>query len=262
MLSGVLARRVVFYLMLTIFITAGTSFGAHPLITDDTGTQGKGKFQLEFNSEVAWDKEEEDGVTTRERGTELEWVVSYGVVDTVDLVLTVPYSWVRVNEGGEVTHGRGIGDMSFEVKWRFYECNGLSLAVKPGLSFPTGDEDDGEGTGKVGGSFFLIATQELEPFTFHVNLGYMRNENDFGEERDLWHASIAGEYELVKDLKWVANLGAEGNTDPDDDTPPVFAITGLIYSITENLDVDAGVKVGLTDPEADVALLAGLAFRF
>lgn len=262
MLVRFVSRPGIVLLFMTVVALSGTAFGAHPLITDDAWTQGKGKFQIEFNQEYGWEKETDGGVTTRERGAELEWVLSYGIVDSVDLVLALPYSWTRVDEGGEVLKNRGIGDLTFEVKWRFYECGGFNLAVKPGIAFPTGNENDGEGTGKVGATGFLIATQELEPFSFHVNLGYMRNENDFGEERDLWHASIAAEWEVVKDLSWVANLGLEGNPDPDDDTPPAFAITGLIYSIYENLDVDAGVKFGLTDPETDIAVMTGIAFRF
>lgn len=34
-----------------VVLTSGTAFAAHPLITDDTGTQGQGKFQLEVNGE-------------------------------------------------------------------------------------------------------------------------------------------------------------------------------------------------------------------
>jgi hypothetical protein len=33
---------------------ACASWAAHPLITDDAGTQGKGKFQLELNGQYDW----------------------------------------------------------------------------------------------------------------------------------------------------------------------------------------------------------------
>lgn len=50
---------------------AGTALAAHPLITDDTGTQGKAKFQLEVTGEASNDKERVDGIVTRERGGSL-----------------------------------------------------------------------------------------------------------------------------------------------------------------------------------------------
>ena len=55
-------------MLMSVFLSSmagGTAFGAHPLITDDTGTQGKGKFQLEMNGKAARDKEILDGVEGR-----------------------------------------------------------------------------------------------------------------------------------------------------------------------------------------------------
>ncbi|MDY0188586.1 MAG: hypothetical protein RBR16_11745, partial [Syntrophus sp. (in: bacteria)] len=49
-----------FILFSLICLTASTptAFAAIPLITDDTGTQGKGKFQLEVLGEYGYEKEE------------------------------------------------------------------------------------------------------------------------------------------------------------------------------------------------------------
>jgi hypothetical protein len=46
------------------------------------------------------------------------------------------------------------------------------------------------------------------------------------------------------------------------DKHPAFILGGVIYSITESLDIDFGIKAGLNDVETDYAFLAGLAFRF
>jgi len=45
------------FIFLALLLFAGPSWAAHPLITDDTGTQGKGNFQLEFNGQYDRDKE-------------------------------------------------------------------------------------------------------------------------------------------------------------------------------------------------------------
>jgi hypothetical protein len=68
--------------------------------------------------------------------------------------------------------------------------------------------------------------------------------------------------EVAKDLNVVANLGMERNPDKTSNTDPVFLLGGLIYSITENLDVDFGIKAGLTKPETDISYLAGITWRF
>ncbi len=251
------------------------SWAAHPLITDDTGTQGKGKFQLELTGQYDWDDEDDGDVSVEYTGAEAAATLSFGILDNVDLVLSLPYLWGKETEKGterrlfcerkytETTYDEdGLGDAGLEVKWRFFEKDGFSVALKPGISFPTGDEDKGLGTGKLGGQIFLMASQEVEPFAFHANLGYIRNENDADEREDIWHASLAATCEVVKDLNLVANVGVERNPDDTANDDPVFFVGGIVYSITENFDVDLGVKVGLTNPETDISALAGLAFRF
>ncbi|MEW6116566.1 MAG: transporter, partial [Nitrospirota bacterium] len=172
------------------------------------------------------------------------------------------YQWIRTKEDGVTTSVDGISDISLEVKWRFYEKDGLGFALKPGITLPTGDDEDGLGTGRATSSLFFISTKELEPWAFHLNLGYIRNENKVDERKDLWHASLASELEVIKNLSVVANIGIERTTDSASDSYPAFILGGIIYSITENLDIDLGIKGSLNNSETDYALLAGMAWKF
>ena len=45
----------VFYFVFLCLCVAGNSYAAHPLISDDPGTTGTGKFNLEANAEYATD---------------------------------------------------------------------------------------------------------------------------------------------------------------------------------------------------------------
>jgi len=263
---------------LAVLISSGTAFGAHPLITDDTGTQGKGKFQLEVNSEFTKEKEqqynsdEDKWETKKETGGELATVLSYGITDNVDIVLGFPYQWKKTKIDGVVTteptgQGDGISDMSLEVKWKFYEKDGLSFALKPGITLPSGDENKGLGNGKMSYGLVFITTKEIAPFAFHVNLAYTNNEYKLQADKDanrkgIWHASVASEVEVIKDLKAVANIGIERNQDKTSDTHPAFILGGLIYSISENVAIDFGIKGGLNKPETDLTFLTGIAFKF
>jgi hypothetical protein len=252
-------KIVLFVSLFTIYFSLFTvSYAAHPLITDDTGTQGKEKFQLELNSEFS--HEDEDGAT--EDAFEFASVLSYGIADTIDIVLGVPYQHIRLKESGQNDSENGLSDISLELKWRFYEKDGLSLALKPGMTLPTGDDDKGLGSGKATYSAFFITTKEVEHWAFHLNLGYIRNENKSDERKDLWHASVAAGYGITEKLTLVGNIGLERNVDRNVNTNPAFILGGLIYSISENLDIDFGVKGGLNKPEADYSVLAGLAWRF
>jgi len=94
------------------------SCAAHPLITDDTGTQGKGKFLVELNGQASYDSMDsvDDTGAKREvksRETELKANFTYGVMENVDVILGVPYQWKRVEESNITTSDvHGIADMS------------------------------------------------------------------------------------------------------------------------------------------------------
>ncbi len=252
-----------------LFLSATAVFAAHPLVTDDAGTVGAGKVHLEVNGEVAYDKERVyradlgGHVTEKNRGGTIGATVTVGVHDRVDVVLGIPYQWYSAYEDGEhIGRADGLSDISLDVKWRFFEQDGWSMAAKPGISFPTGDEAWGLGNGRATYRMFLIGTKELAQWAFHVNLGYIRNENKFEDRKNLWHASSAAEVEVVKNLKAVANVGIERNPDASSSTNPAFALGGLIWQINDTFSIDGGVKFGLTKPEADVAYLFGVTMKF
>ena len=269
-------RRVL--VVLAVLTSYSTAFGAHPLITDDTGTQGKGKFQMEVNSEFTKEKEQQYNTdeakweTKKETGGELATILSYGIIDNLDVVLGFPYQWKKTRIDGVVTtdateQGDGISDMSLEVKWRFFEKDGLSLALKPGITLPTGDENKGLGNGRTSYGLMFITTKEIKPWAFHLNLGGTHNEYKLQADKeanrtDIWHASLASEVEVIKDLKAVANIGIERNPDKTSNTHPAFILGGLIYAISENVSTDAGIKAGLNKPETDLTFLAGIAVKF
>ncbi len=234
------------------------SFASHPLITDDAGTQGKGKFQLEVNG--GYGQDEDEGVTTKT--TQILTMLTYGLSDPVDIIIGLPYEHTRVEDSGTVTRQDGISDMSLEMKWRFYKKDGLSFALKPGITFPAGDDEKGLGSGRVTYHLFFIGTKEIKPWAFHLNLGYIRNENKLDEDKDLWHGSLASTVEVRKNLKFVGNIGLERNTDRNLNIPNAFILGGFIYSLLENFDIDFGVKGGLTKPEEDYTILAGITWRF
>lgn len=234
------------------------AYAAIPLVTDDTGTQGKGKFQIELSGEYVSDKE--DGV--REKTLDVGAALTYGVIDNVDIVFAIPYSSWRATEAGETTSESGITDLAIEAKWRFYEKDGLSFALKPGLTIPTGDDKKGLGNGRSTYYLYLIASKEMEQLGLHLNLAYIRNENKADDRKDIFHASVATTYEVMKGLKLVGDTGIETNPDRSSADSPAYVLVGLIYSPLENLDIGFGIKGGLTRPETDISFRGGITFRF
>jgi len=134
--------------------------------------------------------------------------------------------------------------------------------VKPGFTIPTGDDKKGLGTGRVTSYLYLIATKEAGPWAVHMNLGYIRNENRIEQRKNIWHASLASTYEVIKGLKLVGDIGAETNTDRSSKTPPAYILGGIIYSVSEHIDIGAGIKGGLTGPEKDITVRGGITWAF
>jgi hypothetical protein len=247
-------------IFVVLFMPAGSAYAAHPLITDDTGTEGKGKAQLEVIGEYGHGKK--DGVATDRIVAPTIPVLSYGITDASDIVFGVSYEHIRTSDSQNNITVNGISDTSIELKWRFYEKDGLSFALKPGITLPTGNVEKGLGAGKTTYHLIFITTKEVKPWAFHINLGYIRNENKVDERMDLWHASVAGVVDIVKKLKAVANIGMERNRDKASDVNPGFILGGFIYSISANLDFDIGIKEGFNNHGAAYSIPAGITWRY
>ncbi|MGA3083210.1 MAG: transporter [Thermodesulfobacteriota bacterium] len=209
-----------------------TSLAAIPLITNDTGTQGKGKFQLEFLGEYAHEREE----IVNDKGA-FSSTLTYGIADPVDIAISIPYQFWRKSDCGLETTGSGLSDLAIELKWRFYEKEGLSLALKPGFTIPTGDDKKDLGAGMMTYYLIFITSKEINSWSFHLNLAYIRNNNTEDDRTDLWHASFASTVEVVKKLKFVADIGVESNPDRSSSNPPAYILGELIWSPKENLDI-------------------------
>lgn len=238
------------------------AFAAHPLITDDTGTQGRRKLQLEISGESSIDRAEVDGVHVQEDAGNVAATFTYGVADPLDVAVGLPLQWALRREGGvTVSDANGLADLALDAKWRFYEKGAFSFALKPGLTVPSGSEPRGLGAGLATYHAFAIMSAEVEPWTLHLNAGYVRNANRAGERQDLWHFSLAPTVAIRQRLQLVTNFGADRNPDPAAKGNPMYLVGGAIFSVTESFDVDFGVKGGLNQWVPDRTYLAGITLR-
>jgi len=84
--------------------------------------------------------------------------------------------------------------------------------------------------------FFKKAQLEIDPWAFHLTLGYLLNENTLEEEQNLWYVSIA-----------VANLGVESNTDKNSPAPiPLLSWQGWSMRCPKSLILISGSNTGST----------------
>jgi opacity protein-like surface antigen len=230
---------------------------AHPMITDDAGTQGKGKMQFELNSGYAKDKD--DGTTVK--SADPSFAYTLGIAESLDFSLSIPYSYRKTESGSVSESEKGLSDISVAAKLKFFDNERFSFAFKPSISFPTGDEKKDLGSGKTGYQAFFIGTASFEPAAVHINAGYIRNENKNDERVNLWHLSLAAEYAIVQNFRIVADIGMEKNSDKENTSNPAYLLGGVIWSVNDHLDLDAGYKHGITDPEDDHTVMAGITVK-
>ena len=250
-------------------ITAASALAGPPLATDDAGTVDVGKVEIELNGSYVHDKQTADGVTSKRNAADGEVKITTGLYKDLGVSLAIPYTFSdRTKDDGQlVSDLSGFGDMAVELKYAFAELGGINFAIKPSLILPTGKYSNGlsEGRWQFGGT--LIASKEFADgkYALHANLGYEYHhyrEDDGSQRRNLWSGSVAGEVELMKGLFVVADFGLATNPDKGSNDLPVYALTGARYEINDHLDVNAGIKVGLTKAEDDLTALYGLVLKF
>lgn len=253
-------------LAVALFASA-PAWSAHPLLTDDTGTQGTGGFQLEIQTESSKHEATVAGVRVKDTAQTSNVVLAYGITDTLDVALAP--GWIsqkqRVDSDPEDKLS-GQGDTAVELKWRFFEKDGYSLALKPGIYLDTADT--GLGNGKTSYGVALIGTAEMDAWTALWNIGYTRNnyEDPTGLRKGLWQVSLGAAVPMSDTLQAVAEVGTRTNDAIDDayfpDKMARFASLGAIWSPADNMDFDVGVRKGLNDAEDDTVVLLGATFRW
>jgi hypothetical protein len=120
----------------------------------------------------------------------------------------------------------------------------------------------GLGAGRAVPSVFLVSTSERNAWGWNIHVGYLRNENRVDERQNLWHISGSVTYRTNPQLQWALDLSADSDVDPQKGTFPAVALAALIYSPTERVDLDIGVKAGLNQAADAYGVLCGVTFRW
>jgi len=224
----------------------GAALAAHPLQTEDTGTQGKGNIEVENG--LSW---------TRAAGATafvFQPQLSYGLTPELDLIAQP--TWTR--QPGL----RGFSDTNLDVKWRFFGAAPWSLGLRAGAALPTGDSRLGLPHGTASAHGLLVATYDEQPFTLHANVGMDRNPASAGMRRNIYRASAALMWAAREGLIWTLDAGTSSDPDPGRRAWPATLLGGVIYTVNAGLDVDLGYQVSTGARPSTRQVLMGLTFRF
>ncbi len=249
---------VVVSLALLAFSTPARA--AHPLQTEDTGTQGAANVEIENGLQRA-----------RFGGTTLftyQPQVSVGLAATVDAI--VQPSWVsqRTTEAAGTSSAltaSGLGDTNVDAKWRFRGVDPWSFAVRAGIAVPTGEHGLGLPRGEVSEHALLVATWDSAPTTAHFNIGLAHTPADAsapGTRATVAHVSAAVMQSLNE--RFIATVDSEIDQNPATGrSSPVGSILGgVIWTARPGLDLDVGYQLGVHAQPVNRQWMAGLTYRF
>jgi hypothetical protein len=188
-----------------------------------------------------------------------------GLRNNVDLQLVVEtYTSIRTHDrtAATVQKNRGFGDIQTRLKWNLWGNDGgpTALAVMPYAKFPS-NQDRLANQAYEGGLIVPLAIELPNGF----GMGLM-TELDIAEDSDAsgHHPDFVNTATVSRNL-----FGALGGyveffslVSTDSDSPWIGTFDlGFTYALSDDIQLDAGVNIGLTRSAEDVNPFLGISWR-
>jgi len=238
-------------LSLSLSLAVPAAHAAHPLQTEDTGTQGARNIEIENGLSRA----RSDSTTL----TTYQPQVSVGLAATVDAIVQPAVVWLHAPGQPAAS---GAGDTNLDAKWRFYGSDPWSFAIRAGVLAPTGQHGLGLPHGDFSGHALLVATWDDSPTTVHANLGLTRLPPAPGTRATVAHASAAVMQQVDERVILTADSEIDQDPDPSRRTWPGSLLGGVIWTARPGLDLDVGYQRSFGARPVSRQWMAGLTYRF
>ena len=238
-----------------------------PGTTESPYTVDAGHFQLEMTLvSYTSDRESLDGVTQRFEawGAIAPINLKIGLLNRLDAQFLVEaYNQIHESKDGLTHMHRGFGDTTVRLKYNFWGNDGgrTAFAATPYVKFPTSQDDIGNRA--VEGGLVLPLAVKL-PHGFYLGattrFDAVQDEDESGYHAEFINSVEIG-HDLIGSLYGYVEFFSAVSTERDADWVGTFD-TGLIYELTENVLLNAGVDIGVTRSADDLSAYAGLTWRF
>lgn len=191
---------------------------AHPLATDDTGTQGTAGVEVELSQQLVRPTSE-DSDYVLDTGLSIH----VGLAESLDIGLTLFYESLVTSDGGWKS---GALNPAVDLKWRFLEAHGAfpSMAVRLDYKpeqvgpFSSGGHDMG---------VLLAGSWEMESFSVHLNLGGYAH--DLSMEKAIGTLYVGGTGIVPLSEKVLAGAEITYEIGPLDDFHSLTGMAALVW---------------------------------
>lgn len=208
-----------------------------------------------------------------------ETEIEYGLQEGLQIELEIPFQDLSTREDGETTRNHDVSDIELGVGVRLLEeeIDSLwfpTLTLSVGAVLPTGDWREGLGSDHLGWETQLAASKVIGDFVVHVlgGVGFTDDAKEWEDDetktldKTEWEWGTALVYRPNESLNLLCELMAEFETEDSvegkNHETELYLTPGLRYACLDNLEVGAGLAVGLNDESYDWGLIFQFLFEW
>ena len=193
--------------------------------------------------------------------------LKFGLLNNVDLQVVIDtYNSVRVHDhlAGTVEKKSGFGDVTTRLKVNLWGNDGgrTALAMMPFVKFPS--NQDGLGNDAVEGGVIFPLAVELPAgwgMGLMTEVDFLRDEPDDGGYHASFVNTVTFSHDICGKLGGYVEFFSEVSTEEDSEWIGTVDL-GLTYGLTDDIQLDAGVNIGVTDAADDINPFVGMSWRF
>ena len=228
-----------------------------------TCTVAPGHFQVEAGL-ASWSLLKDSGV--RETSLTLgETVIKFGVGERTELAVDMtPYARKMLRTGEIKTSASGFGDTTFQLKHRVTANDApVEIALLPAVKIPTAKHDIGNG--KLEAALLVPISYSIPNSKLSIGatpeVDWLADGDGRGHHSAMAQVLTLG-WQAAPRLTVGAELWGQWDWDPAGTTRQASIDGSIAYLISNDVQVDGGLNLGLNGATPDVELYAGASVRF
>jgi hypothetical protein len=232
--------------------------------TESAFTVDAGHYQVEMDIlAYTYDRSDDETVKTLNIAP---LNLKVGVLNNVDLQLIVEsYNIQRTTDRAAGTSSRmsGFGDLLLRTKINLWGNDGgpSALSIMPFVKFPTNQH--GLGNDAVEGGIIFPFAMELPAewgLGAQLEVDQVRDANDSGYHQE-YGGTITVSHDIVGKLGGYVELFSNSSNEAKADWIATFDF-GFTYALSRDIQLDAGMNIGLSDAADDFNPFIGLSMRY
>jgi hypothetical protein len=177
-------------------------------------------------------------------------------------IIVEPYLYNRTRSDGDTEKRQGYGTTTLRIKQNLWGNDGgtTALALMPYIALPTSQDELGADKIEAGLVIpFSVDLNDRLGLGLMTEANWLRDDDGDGCHFESVFTAVLG-YDITDKLGGFVEVFTAVDWEQTDDWVATFDC-GFTYALTENIQLDAGVYIGLTDSADDVNPFIGLSMR-